>query len=81
MVLGGARPPAHVEVRRVSRNGGIRWNARWVNVSHVLGEIPVGLEPITDGTWNIFVGPIHLGWLDERDYRIHDHRGRTKRER
>jgi len=26
-------------------------------------------------------GPVHLGWLDERDYRIHDHRGRTRRER
>ncbi len=73
--------PAHFEVRRVSRNGGIRWNTRWVNVSHVLGELPVGLEPITDGTWNVFFGPVHLGWLDERDYRIHDHRGRTKRER
>jgi hypothetical protein len=23
---------------------------------------------------------VHLGWLDERDYRIHDHRGRLKRE-
>ncbi len=73
--------PAHFEVRRVSRNGGIRWNARWVNVSHILGELPVGLEPIADGSWNVFFGPIHLGWLDERDYRIHDHRGRTKRER
>jgi putative transposase len=71
--------PAHFEIRRVSKNGGIRWNARWVNVSHVLQELPVGLEPIADGTWNVFFGPVHLGWLDERDYRIHDHRGRTKR--
>jgi transposase InsO family protein len=73
--------PAHFELRRVSRNGGIRWNARWVNVSHVLAQLPVGLEPLADGTWNVFFGPVHLGWLDERDYRIHDHRGRTKRER
>ena len=71
--------PAHFEIRRVSKNGGIRWNSRWVNVSHVLQELPVGLEPLADGTWNVFFGPVHLGWLDERDYRIHDHRGRTKR--
>ena len=32
------------------------------------------------GTWNVFFGPVHLGWLDERDYRIHDHRGRTEPE-
>jgi putative transposase len=73
--------PEHFEVRRVSTNGGIRWNRRWVNVSHILATLPVGLEPLTTGTWNVFFGPIHLGWLDEQDYRIHDRRGRTQRER
>ena len=73
--------PEHFEVRRVSTNGGIRWNQRWVNVSHILAALPVGLEPLTSGTWNVFFGPIHLGWLDERDYRIHDRRGRVERER
>lgn len=72
--------PAHFEVRRVSTNGGIRWQRRWVNVSHILAALPVGLEPLTSGTWNVFFGPIHLGWLDERDYRIHDRRGRSQRE-
>ena len=47
----------------------------WVNVSHVLATLPVGLEPLASGTWNVFFGPVHLGWLDERDDRIHDHRG------
>lgn len=73
--------PAHFEIRRVSTNGGIRWHKQWVNVSHVLATLPVGLEPLSNGTWNVFFGPVHLGWLDERDYRIHDHRGRTLRER
>jgi putative transposase len=72
--------PEHFEVRRVATNGGIRWNKRWVNVSHILATLPVGLEPLTSGTWNLFFGPIHLGWLDEQDYRIHDHRGRLQRE-
>jgi hypothetical protein len=22
-------------------------------------------------TWNVFFGPVRLGWLDERDHRIH----------
>ena len=73
--------PEHFEIRRVSTNGGIRWQKRWVNVSHILATLPVGLEPLTSGTWNVFFGPVHLGWLDERDYRIHDRRGRTQRER
>jgi putative transposase len=72
--------PEHFEIRRVSTNGGIRWNKRWVNVSHILAALPIGLEPLASGTWNVFFGPVHLGWLDERDYRIHDHRGRLKRE-
>jgi putative transposase len=73
--------PEHFEIRRVSTNGGIRWNKRWVNVSHILATLPVGLEPLASGTWNVFFGPVHLGWLDERDYRIHDRRGRSERER
>jgi transposase InsO family protein len=36
--------PAHCEVRRVSRNGGIRWHNHWVNVSHVLGEEYIAFE-------------------------------------
>jgi transposase InsO family protein len=36
------RVPGHFEVRYVSRNGGVRWHNRWVNVSHVLAEEYVG---------------------------------------
>jgi transposase InsO family protein len=79
--LGPITYPEHFEVRRVSTNGGIRWNRRWVNVSHILAALPVGLEPLASGTWNLFFSPVHLGWLDERDYRIHDHRGRLTRRR
>ena len=43
--------------------------------------LPVGLERLASGTWNVFFGPIHLGWLDERDYRVRDHRGHSHRER
>ena len=32
--------PEHFEIRRVSTNGGIRWNKRWVNVSHILATLP-----------------------------------------
>ena len=41
--------PSHFEVRYVSRNGGVRWRNRWVNVSHVLAEEYVGFEEIADG--------------------------------
>jgi transposase InsO family protein len=40
--------PLHVEVRRVSRNGGIRWKHLWVNVSQTLMEEYIGFGEIED---------------------------------
>jgi transposase InsO family protein len=71
--------PDRFEVRYVSANGGIRWNARWVNVSTVcIGEY-VGLEEIADGLWNVYFGPLRLGRLNERHMRIEDAYGRLYR--
>ncbi len=71
--------PGHYETRLVSRNGGIRWNRHWVNVSHVLGGEHVGLEEIDDGLWDVHFGPLRLGRLHERDLRIEDSLGRKQR--
>jgi len=38
----------------VSRNGGIRWQNAWVNVSHVLAEEIVGFEAVADGLWDVY---------------------------
>lgn len=73
--------PDHFETRRVSTNGGIRWKKRWVNVSHVIERENVGLEETDDGVWAVYFGPVLLGHLDERDYRIHDHLGRDRRKK
>jgi hypothetical protein len=73
--------PEHFEVRRVSTKGVQSLDqALGERLAHP-GGLPVGLEPLTSGTWNVYFGPVHLGWLDERDYRIHNRRGRTERER
>lgn len=71
--------PAHLEERLVSENGGIRWNSCWVCVSHVLAGEIVGLEPIDDGLWDVYFGPINLGRLDQRTMRITDRLGRNRR--
>jgi len=71
--------PGHFEVRRVSRNGGIRWkhsiavgpNNGWLNVSHVLAEENVGLEEVDDGIWSVYFGPVLLGRFDERELRLY----------
>jgi putative transposase len=73
--------PDHFEVRYVSANGGIRWKSRWVNVSQTLITQYVGLEEIDNGIWSVNFGPIELGRLDERDFRIEDILGRKSRKK
>jgi hypothetical protein len=71
--------PAHWEVRRVSRNGGVRWYDAWVNVSHVLAEEYVGFEEVDAGVWNVAFGPLVLGRFDERTLKITDRNGYRSR--
>lgn len=71
--------PRHYEVRRVSRNGGIRWHNQWVNVSQTLGKQPVGLVEIDDGEWDVYFGPLRLGRFHERTLTIEDVLGRQYR--
>lgn len=73
--------PGHFEVRRVSGDSTLRWNARKVFVSSLLDKRFVGLEQVGDRVWSVYFGPVHLGWLDEADYRIMDVKERARRRR
>lgn len=73
--------PGHFEIRRVSSDASMRWKSRKVFVSSTLESYDVGLEQVADGVWSVFFGPIHLGWLDEADYRIMDVKKRARRQR
>lgn len=72
-------PAAVIELCRrygISRKTCYKWLDRYARL---------GSESLADRAhlpqWNVFFGPIDLGWLDERDDRIHDRRGRAQRER
>lgn len=71
--------PGHYEVRRVSRNGGIRWHTQWVNVSQTLGGESIGLVEIDDAEWDVYFGPLRLGRFHERTLQIEDALGRQYR--
>jgi transposase InsO family protein len=73
--------PPHFEQRRVSQVGNIRWKKAVVHVSRLLAREFVALEPIADAVWSVYFGPVHLGWLDERDLRIMDVRRLQRRQR
>jgi transposase InsO family protein len=63
--------PGHFEVRRVSRNGGIRWKRGWLSVSHPLIDEYVGLEEVDDGAWDLYFGPLLLGRFEEREKKLY----------
>ena len=71
--------PPHFEVRWTSQLGQIRWRNRFIFVSRNIRYQPLGLEEIGPGLWAVFYGPVHLGWLDEADFRIMDVRGPRRR--
>jgi hypothetical protein len=73
--------PAHLEVRKVSTNGGIRWANRWVNVSKVLEGRYIGLEEVDDGLWHIFFAHVLLGYLHKGLRTVEDTAGFTSRYR
>jgi len=71
--------PGHYEVRKVSSNGGVRWNAQWLWVSQILGGHYIGLEEVDHEAWDIYFGPILLGRFFEKLGRITDPRGYVMR--
>ena len=72
--------PAHFEVRLVSKNSGMRWNNKRVNVGTVFAGQYVGLEEIDNGIWDVYFGNVWLGRLDEKLMHIVDKFGRIYRE-
>jgi hypothetical protein len=73
--------PGHFEIRRVSGNCTLRWKSRKVFLSSLLKYRSVGLEQVGEEVWSVFLGPVHLGWLDETDYRTMDVKDRARRRR
>lgn len=68
--LDGPHYPAHFEVRRVSRNGGVRWKGEWLNVGHSLIEQDLGFVEVEDGVWDVHFAALLIGRFDERTLRL-----------
>jgi hypothetical protein len=63
------------------RQGSIRCNCAWINVSTVCAGEYVGLNEIDDGVWNVYFGALKLGRLLEPEMKIEDAYGRLYRPR
>lgn len=60
--------PAHYTVKRVTTAGTIRLRSKLLFIAHALTHESIGLEEIDDGLWSIYVGPMLLARVSERDF-------------
>jgi putative transposase len=57
--------PSEFEVRQIRSGGQMRWNSANVFVGHALTGQPLGLEPLGDGKWRLWLRFYELGEFDE----------------
>ena len=57
-------------MRRVHRNGAIRWRGTEIYLSEALVGEPVGLSERQDDSWLVHYGPIELGVIAHRGDRL-----------
>ena len=62
--------PRGFAVRRVRYVGTIKWQGRFVYVSHVLRGELIGLYQIAEDAWTVYFGSLALGRLDARCTRV-----------
>ncbi len=60
--------PSHFEVRRVSTNGRTRIDASDLGISRTLATEAIGFEPLDDGFWQVWFGPIYLGLVTKQSH-------------
>lgn len=63
--------PYDFTIRKVHAHGCFVWHRKHVFVSTVLANERIGLEPLQEGLWSIYLGPVLLARFDEQEGRIY----------
>jgi transposase InsO family protein len=58
---------ADVTVRRVSPTGGLSWLGQLVRIGRILASQPMGLRQTDEDEWELFYGPLLVGYLLRRN--------------
>jgi putative transposase len=62
--------PDDFAIRKIHGHGCFIWRSKHVFVSRVLINERIALEPLGDGLYSVFFGPLLLARFDERESRI-----------
>ena len=63
--------PLGALLRRISQQGSLKWKCERTFVSEVLAREVVGLMPHEDDRFDVYYGPLLIGWLDGRRQCFH----------
>jgi putative transposase len=58
------------QIKRVRRNGEIRWQGSTLYISEALIGEPIGLIEGDDGNWTVYYGPVLLGFIARNGTRL-----------
>ena len=58
-------------MKRVTNAGTIRFKHRLLFLANALKQHHVGLDECDDGIWSLYLGPVLLGRIDERDMKVY----------
>ena len=74
--------PQGCTVRSICRRGQMQWAGERVFVSRVLAGELVGLRPIEEDLYEIYYGPVFLGWYDQiENYFVVERKPKKRRRR
>ena len=62
--------PDHYVLRKVHSQGDLRWRNKQIHLSETLAGETVGLDQLSDRTWNIYFATLKLATLDDLTYKI-----------
>lgn len=63
--------PQGCVTRMISQKGELKWRGERTFITEVLSREPVGLKRADEKYWELYYGPVLVGWFDPRNYRFH----------
>ncbi len=72
--------PAGVHLRRISQQGSLKWHCERTFLSEVLARETVGLLETEEEFFEVYYGPLLIGWFDGRSHLFEPERPRRRRQ-
>jgi putative transposase len=58
-------------VRRISQQGSLKWKSQRTFLSEIFAYELIGLRPLDERYYEVWYGPVKLGWFDAFQHRFH----------